>query len=119
MMDRVGGFSTPAIRGVSTQLTQAGNEANVAIYLDGVYQPAQVTGTFDLPDVERVEILKGPQGTLFGRNATGGAIRCSPSIPAIPRPAASARATAILTKSCSRALPARRSSRKEIGRAHV
>ncbi|WP_081659790.1 TonB-dependent receptor [Sphingobium baderi] len=74
-MDRVGAFSIPAIRGVTTQLTTAGVDVNVATYLDDVYQPSQLTGTFDLPDVERIEVLKGPQGTLFGRNATGGAIR--------------------------------------------
>lgn len=74
-MDRVGAFSVPALRGVTTQLTTAGIDVNVATYLDDVYQPSQLTGTFDLPDVQRVEVLKGPQGTLFGRNATGGAIR--------------------------------------------
>jgi len=74
-MDRIGNFTLPAIRGITTNVTGPGADANVAIYLDGVYQPSTVSNTFDLPDVERVEVLKGPQGTLFGRNATGGAIQ--------------------------------------------
>ncbi|MCW1384692.1 TonB-dependent receptor [Novosphingobium sp. KCTC 2891] len=69
-----GPFAEPNIRGVSTTLSQAGAESPIAIYVDGVYQPNQIGNLFDLPDVRQVEVLKGPQGTLFGRNATGGAI---------------------------------------------
>lgn len=65
----------PVIRGVSSQGTSPGDESNVSIYLDDVYLGAPLAGLFDLADIERVEVLKGPQGTLFGRNATGGAIR--------------------------------------------
>lgn len=67
-------YANPSIRGINTSLTQAGAESPVAIYLDGFYQPNQIGNFFDLPDVERIEVLKGPQGTLFGRNATGGAV---------------------------------------------
>lgn len=66
---------TPAIRGISSVGTSAGDEANVSMYLDDVYIGAPLAGLFDLKDIQRIEVLKGPQGTLFGRNATGGALR--------------------------------------------
>jgi len=75
LIDRTGSFVLPSIRGISTQVTGAGNDTNVAIYIDGVYQPSSTSNAFDFPDVERIEVAKGPQGTLFGRNATGGAIQ--------------------------------------------
>jgi len=73
-VDAIGAFVKPAIRGITTTQTSAGGEPNVATYLDGVYQHLQTAAVFDLPDVNQIEVLKGPQGTLFGRNATGGAI---------------------------------------------
>jgi Outer membrane receptor proteins, mostly Fe transport len=75
LMDAVGSVTIPSIRGITTQVTNAGSDLNVAFYFDGVYVFSPNTGMLDLPDVERIEVLKGPQGTLFGRNATGGAIR--------------------------------------------
>src|SRR5579863_4495694 len=74
-IDRVAGFTNPAIRGVSTLINLPGADPNVATYIDGIYQSNPAAGTFDLPDVQRIEVDKGPQGTLFGRNATGGAIQ--------------------------------------------
>ncbi|MDB5481412.1 MAG: TonB-dependent receptor [Caulobacteraceae bacterium] len=74
-MDHVGTYTQPAIRGISSSLSQPGSEGTVAVYLDGVYQPSLAGGTFDFPDISRIEVLKGPQGTLFGRNAAGGAIQ--------------------------------------------
>jgi iron complex outermembrane recepter protein len=62
------------LRGVGTQGGTLGEDASVATFVDGVYISA-VTGTqFGLSNVDRIEVLKGPQGTLYGRNATGGAI---------------------------------------------
>lgn len=69
-----GAWAEPSIRGVTTGISHAGADSPIAIYVDGVYQPNQIANVFDLPDVSQVEVLKGPQGTLFGRNATGGAI---------------------------------------------
>lgn len=64
----------PYIRGVGSDLLSAGAESSVAVYVDDVYRPRAVGSVLELFDVERVEVLKGPQGTLFGRNATGGVI---------------------------------------------
>src|SRR6266850_1283038 len=74
-IDRVAGFTNPSIRGVSTFINLPGADPNIATYIDGIYQSNPAAGTFDLPDVQRIEVDKGPQGTLFGRNATGGAIQ--------------------------------------------
>lgn len=69
-----GAFTQPAIRGVTT-LTNGNNvENNVAVYVDGFYEPSPLVINADLPNLASIEVLKGPQGTLYGRNATGGAI---------------------------------------------
>ena len=68
-----GGVFQPSIRGIGTSSNVVENP--VALYIDGVYLPNQNEGNQDLPDVEQVAVFKGPQGTLFGRNATGGVIQ--------------------------------------------
>jgi outer membrane receptor protein involved in Fe transport len=65
----------PYIRGVGTAAAGPGIENPVALYVDGVYYGSQVATAFSLIDVDQVAVLKGPQGTLFGRNATGGVIQ--------------------------------------------
>lgn len=71
----------PSIRGISSTGTGAGDEANVATYVDNVYIATSTITAFNLANVDQIEVLKGPQGTLFGRNATGGAIRVITSDP--------------------------------------
>lgn len=63
-----------SIRGVSQNDHNDGTEAPVAAYYDEVYIVPNGAGSFPLYDMERVEVLRGPQGTLFGRNSTGGLI---------------------------------------------
>lgn len=67
-------FQSPHIRGVGSQISSPGNENSVALYVDGVYIGATSPALLRLSSVERVEVLKGPQGTLFGRNTTGGLV---------------------------------------------
>ena len=65
---------SPTIRGIGSTLPTSGGEQNVSLYVDDIYYPTPSGNIFDLASVAGVEVLKGPQGTLFGRNATGGAI---------------------------------------------
>ena len=62
------------IRGNATLNTMLGGEGNVALYFDDVYRPQAYYGGNNMLDLERVEVLRGPQGTLFGRNATAGLV---------------------------------------------
>ena len=62
------------MRGIGNENTTAGGDPGVAMHLDGIYMGRPVASLFSAFDSERVEILRGPQGTLYGRNATGGSI---------------------------------------------
>ncbi|RXR30470.1 TonB-dependent receptor [Sphingobium fluviale] len=62
------------VRGIGQSDFAANFDPGVGVYLDGVYLARTVGANLDLPDVQRIEVLKGPQGTLFGRNTIGGAI---------------------------------------------
>src|SRR3546814_2987553 len=62
------------LRGVGTTALSAGTENSVATYVDGVYILSLNGALAQLNSIDQIEVLKGPQGTLFGRNATGGVI---------------------------------------------
>lgn len=70
-----GTYSYHTLRGIGTPANGPGIESPVATYVDGVYQAAMIAGTIDFNNVESVEVINGPQGTLFGRNATAGLIQ--------------------------------------------
>ena len=66
--------ATSTIRGVGTPVGTSGGGSNVGIYVDGFYSPNPLAADFSLLKVNSIQVLKGPQGTLFGHNTTGGAI---------------------------------------------
>lgn len=69
------------IRGIGNELFQAGSDPGVAFHQDGVYLAETGLATAAFLDINRIEILRGPQGTLFGRNATGGAVNMITNAP--------------------------------------
>ena len=74
-------YGQPFLRGVGTVANGPGVESPVALYVDGIYYGAMIGSVLTLNDIEQVEVLKGPQGTLFGRNATGGLIQITTKDP--------------------------------------
>lgn len=84
-----GPYSVFFVRGVGNSTLNAYSDPGIAFNYDGIYigRPSSTSGTFY--DLARVEVLKGPQGTLYGRNATGGAINVIPNRPRIGQTSAS------------------------------
>ena len=72
--ENINGYLGLHLRGVGSNGNGPGFENPVALYIDGVYLGNQTVGLLEFNNVERIEVLKGPQGTLFGRNATGGLV---------------------------------------------
>ena len=72
-VSQMSGVVVPFLRGVGNPgASTPGNEASVPVYIDDVYYSRLASAYLELANIERVEVLKGPQGTLFGRNSTGG-----------------------------------------------
>ncbi|MDO5504849.1 MAG: TonB-dependent receptor [Pseudoxanthomonas suwonensis] len=67
-------ITTARIRGIGTVGDNVGLESSVGVVIDGVYRPRNSVGFGDLGDLERIEVLKGPQGTVFGKNTSAGVI---------------------------------------------
>lgn len=78
---RSGPASRPAIRGVYTEAVGVNADPRIGFYIDEIYQSRPQQGTAAFIDLERVEVQKGPQGTLFGRNSFGGNITLTTATP--------------------------------------
>lgn len=79
---RIGNNAVTFLRGIGTDIINVGSDSSIAFQVDGIYRSRPRDALASFLDVQRVEVLKGPQGTLYGRNAVGGAINVITNDPA-------------------------------------
>jgi iron complex outermembrane recepter protein len=82
---RSGPDARPAMRGVRTENVGVNGDTTIGFFVDGIYQSRSQQATLSFVDIERVEIQRGPQGTLYGRNTFGGNIAISTAKPSLDR----------------------------------
>ena len=78
------GYLVTSLRGVGSTAKGPGVENPIALYVDGVYYPGAGNSLLSFNNIDQIEVLRGPQGTLFGRNATGGLIQIKTRTPGGP-----------------------------------
>ncbi|MEO1245108.1 MAG: TonB-dependent receptor [Pseudomonadota bacterium] len=88
------GNTTFIIRGFGNGANNAGIEPSVAVYIDGVYRSRAAAALADFPNLERIEVIKGPQSTLFGKNASAGVINVVTARPSLDEHSGSVSITA-------------------------
>ena len=108
-----GSNGQPYIRGVGTDIINPGTESSVAVNFANIYLPRPDGSITEFFDLNRFEVVKGPQGTLYGRNATGGAITLEVFTAGALMPPKAAKTLAMLPSIPARMLrtPRRRSAR--------
>ena len=85
-MGQSGVFGQLSIRGITSTALGPGIENNIAEYIDGFYEPSSTALSADFNNVNDIQVLKGPQGALYGRNATGGALLINTYDPSLNHP---------------------------------
>jgi hypothetical protein len=102
------------IRGIGTVGDNPGLESSVAVFIDGVYRSRTGVGLTELGAIDRIEVLRGPQGTLFGRNASAGLISIITAKPKFKTESAASSASAIMISAAPKPTPPAVSAKRSL-----